>query len=272
MITLLKHEFLQTRAWLGLVGLVALLVAAVGGLFAATGWPGLAQLGTVLAIVAVVAVVPAAQIVLAVAYWRSSYGRMGYLTQTFPLKGSAIYRAKLVWAFLVSLAGVVLSVGIALAAAPLLARGAGIERGDLVAPLREGWSLLVDMAPAWAVVAAVAALAMLVLMWPVQYFFAASIGSQAPLNRMGVGGPVIVWLGVYFVTQVLSFVSFVAVPYAIGVEGDRLTVVRFDLFAEISAGTSADVMPIGFLPALLLTVLVCAGWTVRSWNRQVSLV
>ncbi|WP_277211320.1 hypothetical protein [Isoptericola croceus] len=272
MITLLKHELLRTRAMLALVGGVAVLVAVVGALFAATGWPALAPFGLVLAMGAIFAVVPAAQILLAVVYWQSSYGRMGYLTQTLPVRGSSIYWAKIVWAWLVSLAGAALSVGLVLAVSPLLARGVAVERGDLFRPLREGWALLTEMAPAWAVVAMVVLLVALVLIWPAQYFFAASIGSEAPLNRLGVGGPILVWLGVYFVTQVLTFVSFAAVPLAVGVEGDQLGIVRFDLFAEMVAGSSADVMPIGFLPALLLSTLVCLGWTARSWNRRVSLV
>ncbi|GAA1994833.1 hypothetical protein GCM10009718_36010 [Isoptericola halotolerans] len=272
MITLLKHEVVQTRAMLGLVGLVALLVTAVGALFAATGWPALAPFGLVLVVAAAFGLVPAAQIVLAVAYWRSGYGRMGHLTHTFPVRGSTIYWAKTVWAWAVSLLGVALSVGLVLAASPLLARGLGTDRGDLFRPLREGWALLAEMAPVWGIAAAAAALVVLVLIWPVQYFFAASVGSQAPLNRLGVGGPVIVWFGVYFVTQVLTFVSFAAVPFAVGSDGERLAIVRFDLFAEMMAGTSAEVMPIGFLPSLLLITVVCIGWTVHSWNRRVSLV
>lgn len=272
MTTLLKHEIIQTRGMLALVGLVASLVAVVGALLAATGWPALAPLGTLLTAGAVFGLVPAAQILLAVAYWRSSYGRTGYLTHTFPVKGSTIYWAKAAWAGVVSVAGVALSVALALAVLPLLAQGIGVGRADLLAPLREGWASLVEMAPAWAVVAAVVLLVTLVLVWPAQYFFAASVGSQAPLNRLGVGGPVLVWLGVYVATQVLTFVSFAAVPLAVAAEDGRLRLVRFDLFAEMVAGSSADVMPIGFLPALLLSALVCVAWTVRSWNRRVSLV
>jgi hypothetical protein len=272
MITLLKHEVVQTRGMLALDALVASLVAVAGALLAATGWPALAPVGMLLAAGAVFGLVPAAQVLLVVAYWRSSYGRTGYLTQTFPVKGSTVYWAKAAWAGAVSVAGVALSVGLALAVLPLLAQGVGADRGDLLAPLREGWALLLEMAPAWGVVAAVVLLVALVLVWPAQYFFAASIGSQAPLNRLGVGGPVLVWLGVYVATQVLTFVSFAAVPLAVAAEDGRLGIVRFDLFAEMVSGSSAGVMPIGFLPALLLSALVCVGWTVRSWNRRVSLV
>ncbi|WP_407320549.1 hypothetical protein UQW22_08750 [Isoptericola halotolerans] len=269
MIALLKHEIIQTRGMLALVGLVASLVAVVGALLAATGWAVLAPLGTLLAVGAVFALVPAAQILLVVAYWRSAYGRTGYLTQTFPVKGSTIYGAKALWAAAVSVAGVALSVGLALAVSPLLSRAGW---GDVFQRLGDGWATLREVAPGWGIAAGVLLLVALVLVWPAQYFFAASIGSQAPMNRLGVGGPVLVWLGVYTATQVLTFVSFATVPFAVGMEDGRLGIVRFDLFAEMMAGSSADIMPIGFLPALLLSAVVCVVWTAHSWNRRVSLV
>lgn len=40
----------------------------------------------------------------------------------------------------------------------------------------------------------------------------------------------------------------------------------------VGVNASADVMPVGFFPALLLVTVVCLGWSVRSWNRRVSLV
>lgn len=274
MITLLKHELIQTRGTLAFVAAVVILVSGAGTLLAATGWPVLAEVGFIVGLIAVLGLVPAAQIMLTIAYWRSSYGRTGYLTQTLPVRGSTIYWAKMLWTWMVSLAGAVLSVVILLAASPIVARGVGGQPDAMLTVLREGWTTLNEMAPVWGVVAAVATMLVMILIWPTQYFFAASIGAQAPLNRMGVGGPILVWLGLYLAVQVLTFLSFAAVPLAIGVEGGRLAAVHFNVFAEMAANPSgsADVMPIGFVPALLLATLACIGWTVRSWNRRVSLV
>lgn len=274
MITLLKHEFLRTRNMLALVAGVAILLALAGTLLAATGVPLLASVGLVAGLAAVFGLVPAAQLALAVAYWRSNYGRTGYLTQTLPVRGSKIYWAKMTWAWAVSLVAAALSIGIVLAAAPVVSSGVGGEPGSMLTTLRGAWTTLNEVTGPWGVVAVLAAMAMMILIWPTQYFFAASIGSQAPLNRMGVAGPVVVWLGVYLVTQLVTFGSFAAVPLAVGMSGDQLGFVRFDLFAEMAAGSSssAEVMPVGFLPALLLVSLVCLIWSVRSWNRRVSLV
>src|SRR5699024_7405365 len=211
---------------------------------------------------------------LTAAYSRSGYGRTGYLTQTLPVKGAKIYWAKTVWAWLVSLAGAALSVGIVLAVAPLVTAGNGGQGASVLTTVREAWGTLNEVAGPGGVTAGIIALVLMIIIWPAQYFFAVSVGSQAPLNRLGFAGPVLVWLGLYLATQVLVFASFAAVPLAVGMDGDRLGLVRFDLFAEMAAGASstADVMPLGFLPALLVITAVCIGWSVRSWNRRVSLV
>lgn len=274
MITLLKHEFIQTRAMLAFVAGVAVLTSCAGTLLAVTGWPILSELGYAAGVIAVIGLVPAAQIMLTVVYWRSSYGRTGFFTQTLPVRGSTIYWAKMLWAWIVSIVGVLLSLGILLAAAPIVASSNGGQPDVLLAALREAWTSLNEMAPIWGVIAGVAAMLAMVLIWPTQYFFAASIGAQAPMNRMGAGGPIVVWIGVYVAVQVLVFLSFAAVPLAIGVDGGSLAVVPFSVFAEIGAasGNPTEVMPIGFVPALLLITLVCIVWTTRSWNRRVSLV
>ncbi|UFU06112.1 hypothetical protein [Ruania halotolerans] len=271
MSTLLKHEFLRTRGLLALILGAAVLVATVGALLAATGWPVIAAVGVLACVVAVFGLLPATQLVLAIEYWRSSYGRTGYLTQTLPVRGSTIYWAKIIWAWVVSLAGAALTLGLTLAVAPAVARGTGGQPAQILTSIREAWQTLIDVAPTWLVLAAVLALIALILVWPVHYFFAASIGSQAPLNRWGIGGPVVVWLVLYVTTQIVTFASFAAVPLAVGLNGDQLGIVQFELFAEIAAGSSANVMPVGFVPALLIITGVCLGWSVHSWNRKVSL-
>ncbi|WP_402469520.1 hypothetical protein [Isoptericola aurantiacus] len=273
MITLLKHELVQTRAMLGLVAGASALLTLTGAALAATGWPVLAPLGTVVALMSTVGLVPVTQVLLAVHYWQSSYGRVGYLTQTLPLRGTTIFWAKMLWAWAVSIVMTGIAVAVALPVGELVARATGRSL-RVLETLREGWATLADIGPAWVAPAAIAVVVGLILTWPTQYFFAASVGSQAPLNRLGAGGPIIVWVAVYVAVQVITLASFAAVPVAVGLDGGQLALVPFDLLSEMTAGGTgpSDVMPVGFLPGLLLTTLVCLGWTVHSWKRRVSLV
>lgn len=77
--------------------------------------------------------------------------------------------------------------------------------------------------------------------WLIQMLFSASIGSESRFNRMGLAGPVVVFIVVYVVLQVLLFVSILVVP-------------------------------LGIILSLVLVTGYCLWRTVRSWNRKVSLV
>src|SRR5699024_4791778 len=106
--TLLKHEWLRTRGPLAtLFGLIAL-VGVLGSLLGASGWPLSSALGLAAGMLAAVVAVPAVQLALAADYWRSGYGRTGYFTHSIPVRGARIFRAKLAWTMLASLAAIVL--------------------------------------------------------------------------------------------------------------------------------------------------------------------
>lgn len=105
--TLIKHELIRTKAMLLVIAAAATLSAVFGSLIAATQWPLFAQLGAVLAFIATAGLVPVIQLALAVDYWKTGYRRIGYFTQTLPVKSSTIFWAKLAWACLVSIVSAV---------------------------------------------------------------------------------------------------------------------------------------------------------------------
>lgn len=271
--TLMKHEWLRTRGLLGTLGAVVLVLVAAGTALAATGWPGISLLGMLMVVVPLGAVIPAAQIALTVHYWQSSYSRTGYFTQSLPLRGPTIYSAKLLWALLVSLAGLLVSLGLLLAAWPVIAGQLGADRNPF-SVAGQMWSSFAAVAPAPVLIAAVVLFVGMILIWPIQYFFAVSVGSEAPVNRLGLGGPVVIFLGLYVVTQILIFLGMAALPWGIGMTGGQLGVVRWSVFTEMAAGSDSrdDIMPIGFIPVILLITLVCLVRTVHSWRRRISLV
>ncbi|MDN5899054.1 MAG: hypothetical protein L0H74_03200 [Brachybacterium sp.] len=271
--TLMKHEWLRTRGLLGTIFGVALLLAAAGTVLMATGWPGISQVGILMFASALVGLVPALQVALAIHYWQSSYSRTGYFTQSLPVRGTTIFTAKLLWALLVSLVGLVAVLGLMLAAWPVIAGQLRTERNPFTL-ISQMWSGYSEVAPASLLVIGIVLFVGMILIWPIQYFFAASVGSESPLNRLGLGGPVLVFLGLYFVTQLVVFVGMAAIPWGIGVTDGQLGVVSWRLFSELAAGDSgaSDIMPLGFVPAILLVTIACLARTLHSWRRKVSLV
>lgn len=251
---------------------IALLVVAGAALLVAPGWPGLSLFGILLGAVVLGGYVPVLQVLLAVDYWRSSYGRTGYFTQTLPIRGGTIFAAKFLHMNLVILAGLLVTVPLAALYWWGLASGGMVDVG-LFAAVRELWATVTGVLSPLLLLGAVAAFLGLMLAGQAMYTFSASIGSETPINRLGFGGPVVVYLVLYGISQVLTFAAFFAIPVGIGMTGDGLGLVRFDFLAEVTvgAGTTDDVMPVAFFPPLLLIGVVCVWRTVRSWNRKVSL-
>lgn len=270
---LLKHEWLRTRSLLGSIGAVAVLLVAAGTALTATGWPGISLVGMLMVMAPLAALVPATQIALAVHYWQSSYSRTGYFTQSLPLSGVTIYAAKLAWALLVSLLAVLATAGLLMAAWPVLAGQLGGERNPF-SLIRQMWEAGTAVTSTPVLIAGILLFVGLILIWPIQYFFAASVGSETPLNRLGLGGPVVVFLGLYLASQVLVFLGMAALPWGLTMVDGQLGIEHWSVFAEIAAGDASrdDIMPVGFVPMLLLIGVVCLLRTVHSWRRKISLV
>lgn len=271
--TLVKHEWLRTRGLLGTLGAIVLVLVAAGTALTATGWPGISLIGMLMVVIPLGALIPALQIGLTIHYWQSSYSRTGYFTQSLPVRGPTIYAAKMLWALLISLAGLLVSVLLLIAAWPVIAGQMGTDRNPF-AVIQQMWSTGAAVTSTPLLLAGIMLFVGMILVWPIQYFFAASVGSETPLNRLGLGGPVIVFLGLYLALQILTFLGMAAFPWGIAMVDGQLGVERWSMFTEMAAGTASrdDIMPIGFLPVILLVTLVCLLRTVHSWRSRVSLV
>ncbi|MBB1054000.1 hypothetical protein [Dietzia sp. B44] len=272
--TLLTHEWLRTRGALGTTLGVIALVGVLGGLLGAAGWPLLSQLGLALGMLAAVVAVPAVQLTLAADYWRTGYGRTGYFTHSIPVRGSVIFWTKLMWAMAASLAALVLTAGLALLTWWAAARQSGLTSPSY-SVLSDAWTTVTTAAPAWMIAAGVLVTLGSFLIWPVYYYFSVSVGHERRLAALGAGGPVVVFVLVYVVTQLLSLMAMIALPFGISMgAGGSLEFVRFDMIGELAAGAAAsdDVMPVGFLAASVVLVVFCLWRTARSWNHRVALV
>ena len=84
----------------------------------------------------------------------------------------------------------------------------------------------------------------------------------------------VVFLGLYLASQVLVFLGMAALPWGLTMVDGQLGIEHWSVFAEMAAGNASrdDIMPVGFVPMLLLIGAVCLLRTVHSWRRRVSLV
>lgn len=266
---LMKYEFLRTRRWLAIMTLFATLVTVAGALVAATRWPIVSALGAVLAGVSVGAYLMVVQIGLAFDYWRSSYGKTGYFTHSLPVKGATIYWCKLLWGCLVTLVASAWNVVLALIAYFGIAAFLGNERP--LTDLRTGLAGFFQQVSPGVVTGAVIASLILAFTGIVQYYFAASIGSEARLNRFGIGGPILVIVGLYLLTQLVLFLGILAVPLGLEITATGARLASFNFFELMTSGQDGEAMPLGFVPVLLAVTAALMWRTVISWKHKVSL-
>lgn len=269
--TLIKYEFLRTRKWLGIVLGVATLMTVLGALLARAGWPVISGLGAALSVLAVGGFLAVVQLALGYDFWRSSYTKTGYFTQSLPVRGSTIFWAKLLWGCVVSLVALAWTAVLGLIAFFGTARLVGST--DPLQSLRQLWSSFLAFAPTWVLLLGIVAVVLSFWSTLVQYYFSASIGSEARVNRLGLGGPVFVWIGLYLVLQALLLVGIVAIPFALTFGADaEVGIVSMNFFDVMVKNQPAAAMPLGFVPVLVLSTVVLIWRTVVSWDRKVSLV
>ncbi|MSS83743.1 hypothetical protein FYJ24_03000 [Actinomycetaceae bacterium WB03_NA08] len=258
---LLKYEYLRTRDGILIIWAIALGIATVGCLMILMKIPALSSLGLAFAVMVTVLLIPATQLYLGIDYWASSYRREGYLTQTLPIPGPRIYWAKLAWAVIATVVSAIIAVLLALA----IVASAG-ELGTLA----NWWDQVLEITPAWAfiVVGIVAVTYLFNLV--ISLFFAATLGSIEPLNRWGIGGPVVIMVASYFVTQMTLLLTILLIPVGIGLGPSGMELHTFS-FASLFTSNTVEFMPVGWIPAVVILSLIQIFWAARLWRKGASL-
>lgn len=272
MLTLLKHEWLRTRGPIGVVVAIAALAVVLAAVLTALGIPVVSSVAQIAAIAAALLLGPVLQLLLAADFWSSGFRRTGYFTQTLPVKGSTIFSAKFLWAVLVVLGGYVVS----LLLAAVIVTGMGARAGQFLNPLqvaRETWGAITAMASPALIVAGAFFFLVMSLLWTALYYVSISLGNQSPLNRLGFGGPIVVFLAAYVVMQALMTGGVFTIPYAVDLGSGQLELVANNIAAEMAStsGPDEDMMPIGFLVPAVPIIMVSIGLSARSWGKKISL-
>lgn len=255
---LLKHEFLRTRGPLLMAGAIAAVIClAAYGLAHIS--PFLANVPFFAGFAVAVVFTFGIQLYLAVDFYRSSFGRRGYFTHTLPVKGSTLVLTKVVYALLVTTVALLFSAGL-LIICLLTADVLGIVGWDTFwVGLREVFGYA-----DWFVWFMLISIAGVIIATVVQYYFAVAVGSEAWINRSGWLGPVVVFLIVYVVMQIVSLLAFVIPPsYDPILQEFSWQMPIVDLLqAESTSGYAG--IPVS---AFALTYVVCA---VLVWRTVVS--
>ena len=246
-------------------GAFVVTIAVASGIVAA-GLPGISGSTAILAY-ALCALTPVACAIAALAdYWKTLYGQRGYFTMSLPISGKVIFWAKNTRIAIECLLALVLAVGGILAVASAAAWSDGISLAEYTAGPRS----LVAGIPTLSLM--IAAQLILAMSWVVQACAAMTIGAEGRFNHMGFGAPIIGFVLVYIVNQVLSAVGTFFLPLSVTTDGHFSTEIMWASYrATMGTDGHPNVIGIGSYVLVPLFALILGAWASRSIEKHTSL-
>ena len=241
---------------------------AIASGFVAAGLPGLSDF-TKSFIYILCALTPVACAIAAMAdYWKTLYGQRGYFMMSLPISGKVIFWAKITRMVIECILALALALGGAVAIASAAAWSDGISLAEYTAGPR---SLVAGM-PTSTVVLMIAGQLILAMSWGVQGCAVMSIGAQGRFNHMGFGAPIIGFVLLYIVNQVLSTVGTLFLPLSITADGHFSTEIMWTSFlATTGTDSRPDVIGLGSYILVPLFALIMGLWASRSIEKHTSL-
>ena len=242
-------------------------IAVASGIVAA-GLPGISGFTAVFSYI-LCALTPVACAIAAMAdYWKTLYGQRGYFTMSLPVSGAVIFWAKITRMVIECLLALALAVGGIIAVASAAAWSDGISLAEYTAGPRS----LAAGQPTSTVVIMIVAQVLVSLSWLVQGSAVMSIGAQGRFNHLGFGAPIIGFVLVYIVNQVLSTVGTFFVPLSVTTDGHFSTEIMWTSYqATLGTDGHPNVIGIGTYVLVPLFALIMGLWASRSIEKHTSL-
>ena len=243
-------------------------VIAVAAGIVAAGLPGISGSTAFLAY-ALCALTPVTCAIAAMAdYWKTLYGQRGYFTMSLPVSGKVIFWAKNTRIMIECLLALALAVGGIIAVASAAAWSDGISLAEYTAGPR---SVVAGM-PTSTVVIMIVAQVIMWMSWVVQGCAVMSIGAEGRFNHMGFGAPIIGFVLLYIVNQVLSVVGTFFFPLSVTTDGHFSTEITWTSYqATLGTDGHPNVIGIGSYILVPLFALAMGLWASRSIERHTSL-
>ena len=249
------------------LGAFIVTIVVASGIVAA-GLPGISGSTAVLAY-ALCALTPVACAIAGLSdYWKTLYGQRGYFTMSLPVSGKVIFWAKNTRIMIECLLALALAVGGIIAVASAAAWSDGISLLEYTSGPR---SLAAGM-PTSTVVIMIVVQVILSMSWVVQGCAVMSIGAEGRFNHMGFGAPIIGFVLVYIVNQVLSTVGTFFLPLSVTTDGHFSTEIMWTSYrATMGTDGQPNVIGIGSYILVPLFALILGLWASRSIEKHTSL-
>lgn len=231
--------------------------------------PVLSNISTVLAAMAFLAPVMVVFVHCLVEYWQSMSGQRAYLTMVIPVRGRQIYTAKVAYAVLATVVTVLAALPGLLVAYLANAHIQGVGPAQAYEPVAQ----TLESVGAGHMTLFVGTFLITLLAYLVMYTALMSIGAQGRWNHLGPGAPLIGLVILNLVSQAVTLVAMLFVPFSIDLTtGDLGTRLMLGPFLEtLGTDTDPQILGLGFIPVTWLLAAGMGWWAVRAVERHTCL-
>ena len=222
---LVKHEFRATRRLVPFVWLATLVMAVLNLISSQIGVQWLSVTSMIFLLLLAVGQVLVTYVVIITRYYRSLYTDEGYLTHTIPVRAGSLLGSKVLTSFVWIIISIFISIVVFVVMLIYFSKANGSSIGELYNEIQA----LIGFETMDIVIAALIGFVFVsfsILMQLAQMFFAMSFGSLARFQKLSIAGPIICYLILNFVLEMLIMVAMVFIPFGIEVQmgADQLPV------------------------------------------------
>ena len=268
---LVKHEFRATRRIVPFIYLATAAVILINLLIREFAAEWLSGMMLVLLFLLGLAEVLMTYVIVFFRFYKNLYNSEGYLMNTLPVPPRQLLTSKILVSFVWLLLSYLLMAGVVLTALLIITGDSqsGLKIGQIIdqAIAATGLQRASFFAAVWLFFGYLV-LSTLYLM--AQVFFAIALGNLSRFHSLGIGGPILFYLGIYFACQLLGLAFMMLVPIGLKVENGVLKVVAESMAATLT-NPDNPVIGLGIIIVIVAATIVMFVGTGRLLARHLSL-
>lgn len=268
---LVKHEFNATRRIIPFIYLVTAVMIATSLIVRNLNIGWLSSMLLILLILLAIVEVVVTYALLIHRYYKNLYNAEGYLMHTLPVKASGLLYSKLLVAFIWLVTSYILLFAVIYTVLLLVTGESGFSPAEGFRMFLQETQLagstgklIIIAIPAYLFLAVVYQLA--------QIYFAITMGSISRLHHLGLAGPIVVYLILYFILQIWVLIGLVFIPFGLTIKNGIFSLTAEGMLSLLlHPETERFVFGLGSILFIAIAIVFLLEATRRLISRHTSL-
>jgi hypothetical protein len=267
---LIKHEFIATSRVVPLVYGATIAMFLTNLLMRRFELKWLSGLLLVLLALLAIAQIIVTYVVVFLRYYKNFYDGEGYLMHTLPVLPRQLLTSKVIVTFIWLLISYLIMVGVVTSIAIQVAGGSITSLTSLLNDMQQQLGIH-DQALSALISGLGLYLILSILYLVAQVFFAISLGNLARFHKLGLAAPILFYIGINFVLQLLVLAAMLFLPFGIAVIDGVFRLVPRGMVSIIIDPNQDGVFGLGSILVIVLATAGLLAGTARLLARHLSL-